>query len=335
MNELCRHGIHRVTLVVVVCFLCICALAWTSRAQTLKSINVETFETWMQNLSNWGRWGEDDQLGTLNLITPEKRREALTLPRDGESVSLAHDVETEPALDNTRPFEMTMGGLGDAGLSVSDQWTVSYHGYAHTHLDALCHFSYDDQLYNGVPTDSITVEGCAKLAITNFKEGIVTRGVLIDIPYHRNVEFLEPGSPIYPEELDTWETQTGITVGSGDAVFIRTGRWKRRAIEGPWDIGSHVAGLHASTARWFHNRDVAVIGTDHGADVHPSGMDGERHPLHILLLVAMGTPIFDNVDLEALSRTTTERQQWEFLLIAAPSPVPGGTGSPLNPIAIF
>ena len=118
MNDLCRRGIHRVTFVVLVCFFCICASAWNSRAQTLKSIDVETFETWMQNLSNWGRWGEDDQLGTLNLITPEKRREALTLPRDGESVSLAHDVETEPALDNTRPFEMTMGGLDDAGLSV-------------------------------------------------------------------------------------------------------------------------------------------------------------------------------------------------------------------------
>ena len=112
MNDLCRHGIHRVTLVIVVCVLCIGASAWNSQAQTLKSIDVETFETWMQNLSNWGRWGEDDQLGTLNLITPEKRREALTLPRDGELVSLAHDVETEPAIDNTRLFEMTMSGLG-------------------------------------------------------------------------------------------------------------------------------------------------------------------------------------------------------------------------------
>lgn len=335
MNALYRHARHRVLLVVLVCLFCICASAGNSHTQTLRSIDVETFETWMQDLSNWGRWGKDDQLGTLNLITPEKRREALALPRDGESVSLAHDVETESAVDNTRPFEMTMGGLDGAGLSVSDQWTVSYHGYAHTHLDALCHFSYNDQLYNGVPTESITVEGCANLAITNFKKGIVTRGVLIDIPYHRNVDFLEPGSPIYSEELDHWETQTGITIGSGDAVFIRTGRWKRRAVKGPWDIGGEVAGLHASTARWFHNRDVAVIGTDHGADVHPSGMDNERHPLHILLLVAMGMPIFDNVDLEALSHVTTERQQWEFLLTAAPSPVPGGTGSPLNPLAIF
>jgi len=268
------------------------------------------------------------------LITNEKRREAAALVKDGVSVSLAHDVETHEAVDNPRPFTMTMGGLEDAGPSVSDQWTVSYHGYAHTHLDALCHFAHRGQLYNGVPDNSITVDGCAKLAITNFKNGLVTRGILIDIPRLRGVDFLEPGSPIYPEELEAWEKQTGVNVRSGDAVFVRTGRWEKRAAEGPWNIGDRVAGLHASTAQWFRDRDVAVVGTDHGADVHPSGMD-VSHPLHILLLVAMGTPIFDNVDLENLSRAADERGRWEFLLTAAPVPVPGGTGSPLNPIATF
>ena len=230
---------------------------------------------------------------------------------------------------------MAMSGLDDAGPSVGDQWTVSYHGYAHTHLDALCHFAYQGQMFNGAPYESVTVDGCAKLAIHNFKDGIVTRGVLIDIPHLRGVEFLEPDIPIYPEELDAWEAKMGVNVRSGDAVFVRTGRWARRAAVGAWDVRRHVAGLHASTARWFRDRDVAVIGTDHGADVHPSGMEGMSSPLHVLLLVAMGTPIFDNVDLEALSRAATERQRWEFLLTAAPVPVPGGTGSPLNPIAPF
>ena len=319
---------------IVFCLLWLSPAGTNTHAQSARPISAETLDTWMTEISNWGRWGADDQLGALNLITDEKRREAAALVKDGVSVSLAHDVETHEAVDNPRPFTMTMGGLDDAGPSVSDQWTVSYHGYAHTHLDALCHFAHQGQLYNGFPDDSITVDGCAKLAITNFKNGLVTRGILIDIPRLRAVDFLEPGSPIYPEELEAWEKQTGVNVRSGDAVFVRTGRWERRAAEGPWDIGDRVAGLHASTARWFRNRDVAVVGTDHGADVHPSGMD-VSHPLHILLLVAMGTPIFDNVDLEDLSREAAERERWEFLLTAAPVPVPGGTGSPLNPIATF
>ena len=334
-----NSGRHNRTLLVggftLACLVWLNSIDTKTHAQSLRLISTETFDTWMMELSNWGRWGDDDQLGTLNLITPEKRREAVALVTDGMSVSLAHNVETRSAVDNPRPFDVAMIGLNGTGASVMDQWTVSYHGYAHTHLDALCHFSHQGQMFNGVPNTSVTIDGCAKLAIDNFKDGIVTRGILIDIPHLRGVDFLELESPIYPEELEAWEAKMGINVRSGDAVFVRTGRWGKREAGGPWDVGSRVAGLHASTARWFRERDVAVIGTDHGADVHPSGMEDVSHPLHILLLVAMGTPIFDNVDLEDLSRAANGRQRWEFLLTAAPVPVPGGTGSPLNPIATF
>ena len=126
-----------------------------------------------------------------------------------------------------------------------------------------------------------------------------------------------------------------MTIRPGDAVFIRTGRWARRAAVGAWNIGQQGAGLHAASAHWLKARDVSMVGSDFGTDVQPSGVEGTRFPLHQLLIVAMGTPLFDNCDLEAVSRAARERGRWEFMLTAAPLAVPGGTGSPINPIATF
>lgn len=298
-------------------------------AQEANPVTAETIAVWMKELSNWGRWGADDQRGTLNLITPEKRRQAVALVRDGVSVSLARDVEKQEAADNPRPFEHEMLSAG------MDRFAVSYHGFAHTHLDSLCHFAYENQMYNGVSRDTSTSEGCQKLSILNVKEGILTRGVLVDLAWLKGVDYLEPDAVIYPEDLDAWEEKSGLRIQSGDAVFFRTGRWARRAAHGAWDIGSQGAGLHASCARWLGSRDVAVVGSDFGTDAQPSGVEGVRFPLHALLIVAMGTPLFDNVDLEALTAAARKRGRWEFLLTAAPLAVPGGTGSPLNPIATF
>lgn len=300
------------------------------RAQSSKSpVTAATIATWVEELSNWGRWGDDDERGTINLITPEKRRAALALVRDGVSVSLARDVEKAEAPDNPNVFEHTMLSAG------MDRYAVSYHGFAHTHLDALCHFAYEDKLYNGFSRDSSTAEGCRKDSVENFKNGIVTRGILVDLPWLDGVDYLEPDRVIYPEDLDRWEAKTGVKIQSGDAVFFRTGRWARRAALGAWNIGQQGAGLHASCASWLKKRDVGVVGSDFGTDVQPSGIDGVRFPLHTLLIVAMGTPLFDNADLEALSAHAREHGRWEFLLMAAPLAVPGGTGSPLNPIAVF
>lgn len=296
-----------------------------------------TVDRWMKELSNWGRWGKEDQMGTVNLITPAKRRQAAALVKDGVSVSLAHDTLIEKAADNGSPFShvMTATGARPLGQFSVDEYKVSYHGFAHTHMDSLCHIFYQGQMYNGVRQETITDTGAQRLAVTNFKNGIFTRGILMDIPRLKGVPYLEPGTAIYPEDLDAWEKKVGVKVGPGDVIFIRTGRWARRAAKGPWDIGSKAAGLHASCVPWLKARDVAMIGSDAASDVLPSGVPGVTQPIHQLVLIALGTPIFDNCDLEAVSAEAAKRNRWEFLISASPIPVPGGTGSPLNPIATF
>jgi len=302
------------------------------RPQTHQPLTKTDIDRMMTELSNWGRWGKDDQLGAMNLITPAKRKQAALLVKEGVPVSLAHDVEKERAADNSNPFQHTMILAGQFSL---DSYSVSYHGYAHTHLDALCHVFYQGKMYNGFSQQEVTQKGAEKLSIRNLKEGIFTRGILIDIPRLRGVSYLEPETPIYPEDLDAWEKKAGIKVSSGDVIFIRTGRWARRIAVGPWDVGRHAAGLHASCAKWLKDRGVAILGSDVASDVVPSQVEGVALPIHQLVLVAMGVNIFDNCDLEALSEAAAKRNRWEFLLTAAPLAVPGGTGSPLNPIATF
>jgi kynurenine formamidase len=294
-------------------------------------------ERWMKELSNWGRWGKDDQLGAINLITAGKRRYAAGLVREGLSVSLSRAAEKEKAIDNPSPFghAFTATGMKPMGPYSIDAFTVSYHGFAHTHLDALCHMFYKGQMYNGFSQQEVTTKGAGRLAVLNLKNGLVTRGVLMDIPRLRGRAYLEAGTPVYPEDLDAWEREAGVRVTSGDAVFIRTGRWALRAAKGPWDIGNQCAGLHASCARWLKNRDAALLGSDTGSEVIPSGIPGVPRPVHQLVLIAMGMPMFDNCDLEALSETAGRPKRWEFLLTAAPLAVPGATGSPVNPIATF
>jgi kynurenine formamidase len=293
-------------------------------------------DRWMNELSNWGRWGKDDQIGAVHLITPAKRKQAASLVREGYSVSLAHNAETEKTADNPSPFvhKMLATGSHPDGQFVLDEYSVAYHGYAHTHMDALCHMAWHGKMYNNFPQTDVTDQGAKELPITGYKNGIFTRGILIDVPRLKNASFLEPGTAIYPEDLDAWEKKAGLKVGSGDVVFIRTGRWARRAAKGPWNP-DHIAGLYASCAKWLKDRDVAIVGSDGATDVMPSGVPGVVQPMHQLLLIAMGTPIFDNCDLEAVSEAAAQRNRWEFLLTAAPIPVNGGTGSPLNPIATF
>jgi kynurenine formamidase len=292
----------------------------------------------MKELSNWGRWGKSDQTGTVNLITPAKRKQAAALVKEGFSVSLARDTEKTKAIDNSSPFGHEMnntGGNPAAGAFSIDTYSVLYHGYAHTHMDSLCHMFYQGKMYNGYSKDEIGAQGAKNLAVTAFKNGIFSRGILMDIPRLQGVPYLETNVPIHPSDLEAWEKKAGVQVGSGDLVFIRTGRWARRAAKGPWDVSKNSAGLYATCAKWLRQRDVAMVGSDAASDVAPSGVEGVTQPIHQLLLIAMGTPIFDNCDLEAVSEATNTRKRWEFLLTASPIPVTGGTGSPLNPIATF
>jgi kynurenine formamidase len=214
--------------------------------------------------------------------------------------------------------------------------TITFHGSAYTHMDALSHMYYKGHTYNGVAKDRVVSKaGAEVLTITAFKRGFVGRGVLMDIPRLKGLPYLEPRTAIMPADLDAWEKQAGIKVGSGDIVFFRTGRSARRAKVGPWDIGTESAGLHPSVARWLKARDVAIVGWDGHGEVFPAPVKGVDFPIHQLLLIAMGTPLFDNCDLEGLAEAAGSRNRWTFLLTASPLAVPHGTGSPLNPIAVF
>jgi kynurenine formamidase len=293
--------------------------------------NAAEFDELFRKVSNWGRWGKDDQLGSANLVTVAKRKQAVALVKNGVTVSLAHNVLTEKAEDNANPFEHTML----RGFNM-DRYAVSYHGYAHSHIDALCHILYKDQTYNGYARADVNTEkGCTRLGIDNLKNGIVTRGILIDMPRLKGVEYLEPGTAVYVEDLEAWEKKAGVKISSGDAILLRTGRWARRAKLGPWNVGQSAAGLHASVAPWVKERGVAFVGGDAAQDVVPSQVEGQALPVHTLFITAMGINLLDNQDLEALGETAAKLNRWEFMLTLAPVPVTGGTGFPLNAIAMF
>jgi kynurenine formamidase len=314
------------------------AIAAVAGAQSSRKVMQADVERWMTELSNWGRWGKQDQLGTINLITPAKRKEAAALVRAGVSVSLARDAETEKAIDNPSPFGHVMTATGQAPLGGSyclDTYSVNYHGYAHTHMDSICHMFYRGKMFNGFSQQEVTRSGAGKLAVTNFKNGIFSRGILMDIPRLKGVPYLEPSDAIYPEDLDAWAKKAGVQVRPGDVIFVRTGRWARRAAKGPWDVAKNSAGLYASCAKWLKQHDVAMLGSDAASDVMPSGVEGVNQPIHQLVLIAIGMPIFDNCDLEAVSAEAERQRRWEFLVTAAPLAVGGGTGSPLNPVATF
>jgi kynurenine formamidase len=299
-------------------------------------VDAGTFQEWLSGLSNQGRWGESDERGTLNLIDPSVRIAAAKLVVEGRSVSLAHPLLTAAAADNSEPLEMEMQLRPGAG----NPWAVErlslvYHGYAHTHLDALCHLAREGRLYNGFSAAEVTAQGCGKLAIPTAREGVFTRGLLVDLPRLRGVEWLEPGTAIYAADLEAWEGEAGVRVRPGDALLVRTGRWALRAAQGPADASQSAAGLHASAVSWLRERGVALLGSEAASDVLPSGVEGETHPVHTLALFSLGLPILDNLDLDAAADEAARLGRWEFLLTLAPLVIPGGTGSPLNPIATF
>jgi len=329
-------GPHRTAAALLFLAVTLPALAFAQDAPTTTAADIQE---WMSSLSNWGRWGEDDQLGALNLITPEKRKAAAALVRDGVSISLAHPMITEITPDNPNPLKHTMVATGAADNQSSysmDRYEILYHGLAHTHLDALCHIFWEGKMFNGFDRSEVSAEGCGKLGIANVQQGVFTRGVLIDMAWFNDVDYLEPGTAIYPADLEAWEQKTGIRVEAGDAVLLRTGRWARRAAKGAWSPALGFAGLHASVAKWLKERDVAILGSDVASDVMPSGIEGfEGLPIHLLTIVAMGVPLIDNGDYEELSREAQARGRWTFLLTLAPMRVEGGTGSPVNPIATF
>ena len=310
------------------------AHAQNMRSGAAPTVTGDDITKWMTTLSNWGRWGKDDQRGTLNLITPAVRKSALALVREGTAVSLAHTVDKAPAPDSPRPLgqQMTL----DAGGHAMDLYTIWYHGSVITHIDSLCHYSFENKLYNGFDRSKIADgPGCPQNGVEQQKDGIMTRGILVDLPLLKKVPYLAEGTPVTAADLDAWEKFANVKIRAGDAVFLRTGRWAQRAEKGAWNVARSAAGWHASVMPWLKGRDVALLGNDAVNDVQPSMVDGNARPIHQLAIVAMGLPLIDVMDLEAVAQVAARLKRWEFLLTAAPVPILGGTGFPLNPIATF
>ncbi|SNY66872.1 cyclase family protein [Paractinoplanes atraurantiacus] len=298
-------------------------------------------------LANWGRWGNDDELGTLNHITDEVRRAAAHAVRHGRSVSCAWELTAPTDMDRsttTIPRAVDMPGAEHMPThfhrdrrwgSTNERLAFTYHGNTVTHLDAPCHLTWDGKLYNNRPHTQVTTEGGTTWAgVTAAANGITTRGVLLDIPAVRDVPWLQPGEAVHPTDLEQAERRQNTKVRPGDAVLLRTGYGRARRETGD-NTGLTHSGWHASCLPWLHDRGVALIGADTPQDVQPSGYQNILMPIHAIGLVAMGLWLLDNCDLEACATTAMSLSQWDFHLTVAPLRLAATSGSPVNPIATF
>jgi hypothetical protein len=286
-------------------------------------------------LSNWGRWGPEDQLGTLNYITPAMRLSAAKLIRSGHVIPLAREMPVAKA-EGVRKQTYDMFRYLDAQPEESgciDAIGMIYHGFAITHIDALCHlFTPEGKqgMYNGFPISAVTPQGAEKLGVEVMGAvGIVGRGVLLDIAALKG-KALAPGSVIFPTDLEAAENAQKVRVGEGDILFIRNGA-------GPRNVFKLGTGLHASCLPWLRERKAAVLSSDSDSDVHPAppGFQRWSEPIHMVAIPYLGLPILDNTDLEALSIRCVQEKRWEFFISVAPWRFKGATSSPVNPLAMF
>ena len=291
-----------------------------------------------KELSNWGRWGDDDQLGTLNLITPEVRKRGAAAVRHGVSVSCSWEVPTGPdgieretQVQHFPPDDYPWGGA-------NEHLRYDCHDVFFTHLDAVSHIFWDGKTYNGrVVDEAITkAEGVTFGAVTGASEGLVTRGVLLDIPAVRGVDWLELGEAVFPEDLEAAEQRQGVRVEPGDAVLVRTGYDRMRHETGQRLTGeTGQQGLHAACLPWLRERDVAYLGCDTGQDALPSGYSSVFLPIHTCAQAAIGLWLIDHCDLWPVAQTAERLQQWDFLLSVSPIRFQATSGSAVNPIATF
>ena len=291
------------------------------------------FEAWQTELSNWGRWGKDDELGTLNLITPAKRRAALALVKEGVPVSLSTNTFTEKAVDVPCPAEWAMTSTSQTGATDRVAFPC-IHGAASTHIDSLAHTFFRGKMWNGYDTSGLVTmqKGAEKNSVLPMKNGIVTRAVLYDIARLKGVPYLAPGDRIFPEDMEAWERQAGVRVGPGDALVLRWGRYGRRAKLGAEE---GAAGFDNSILPWLKRRDVALIVWETAAYTPQPAGDLFRNAVHNFVQAILGIHVLDRADLEALSEATASRNRWEFMLTVNPLALPNATGSPVNPIAMF
>jgi hypothetical protein len=299
------------------------------------------FDRLFESVSNWGRWGEDDELGTLNYLTPEKVAKAAGLIRSGRTVSMSIPIDTVASADNSHPaiHYMTRGyDIPGEPLVVTDFLGCDCHGNAHSHLDALCHIAYKGRMYNGKPLSGVSSVGAEIMDITKYAKGIVGRGVLLDIPRVRKTRWLEPGEVVTVEDLLDAEKEQGVKLGEGDLFALQVGHYRRRVELGPWQVesgGPGRAGLHPTVMKLLHERKIAAFLPDGDGEIVPSPVEGVSFPVHALQIAAMGLACADSLQLEELSKACEEEDRWEFMAVVSPLRLPKGTGTLVNPIAIF
>jgi kynurenine formamidase len=298
------------------------------------------FRALHERLRSHAAWGAADRRGALNHITPARLAAAAAEVQIGQSVTLAAPLAGS-APDNPEPGARHMKRLPAepsdvAGLSfAADQLAMNVHGDVDSHVDALCHVSYDEFLYNGVAPGAVTSQGASALSIDDARNGIVGRGVLLDIPRLRGVPWLEPGDHVTAAELAAAETAQQVRVGPGDLLFVRVGHRLRRDRLGPWDVARARAGLHPQAVEYLAERHVAALGSDGNSDTAPSPVDGVAFPVHVLTINALGMHLLDYLQFDDLVPVCEAAGRWSFLCVIAPLRLPGGTGSPVNPIAII
>jgi len=299
------------------------------------------FRGLFEAVSNWGRWDDGGRRGALNHLTPARIEDAARLVRSGVTVTLSRALTTEARIDVPKPayHHMTMLTDEDIGSGsvrfAKDYVGLDYHNEGHTHIDAFCHVAFEGTFFDGKPEASVTAHGADVGAIDILKDGLVGRGVLLDVPRARGVPWVEPGEHVFREDLEAAEHLQGVTVRAGDILLVRTGHARRLSELDPWDTSLAKAGLHPTAATFLADREVAALGSDGNNDTAPSTTEGVAFPIHVLALNAMGVHLLDYLQFEDLVRQCAKAQRWEFLFVAAPLRLERGTGSPLNPIAIF
>ena len=257
------------------------------------------------------------------------------------TVSLSLPLDTHPRIDNPEPADhhMTMlpnEDIGSGSVRFSKDYVgVDYHNEGHSHIDAFSHVAYEGRLYDGQPEESVTEAGAAAGTIDVLRDGLVGRGVLLDIPRLRGIPWMEPGEYVSTADLESAEREQRVRVGSGDILLVRTGHARRRAELPPWDTANAKVGLHPTTATFLADRRVSALGSDGNNDTAPSAIEGVGFPMHVLAINAMGVHLLDYLQLEDLAGQCERARRWEFLFTAAPLRLTGGTGSPLNPTAVF
>jgi kynurenine formamidase len=298
----------------------------------------EEFDALFDSLRAWGRWTPADR-GAWNRVTPDHVRRAAALVLTGAVVPMALPWNTVTGPDNAKPALHYMSELGDIDAPEptchKDFIAADYHGKSVSHLDALCHIAYRGQLYDGHSAREAVDAAGARFGAVSSLGPLVTKGVLIDMPAVLGNDWLEPGTAVQAEDLLAAEEALGVTIGDGDAVLLRSGHFRRRRELGAWNPDNASAGLHVDAVPLLAERGIALLGGDGDSDVRPSPVEGVSSPVHALAITAMGVPLLDNLDLEALSAACAEAGRYEFLMTVAPLNVPGGTGSPVNPLAVL